>query len=125
MSENTAAAKTTTSRYTVEYILEQLEKIASNTAYLLEAIKESSNPIGAEMVGDARTIGLGNMIESREATNQKLIAFYEEMYRDLKPVAVSGKEKLAEELLKILRDPSQSAEDKTRAASILQNYMTN
>lgn len=119
MSEKT----TVSSRYNIEYILQQLEKLASDTSYLIEAIRESSNPIGAEMVGDARTMGLGNMIESREATNQKLIAFYEEMYRDLKPAAVSGKERYMDQLMEILRDSAASAEDKERAERIIREYM--
>ena len=107
MSENKATTpieivpETTAPKYTIEYILAQLEKIAANTAHLLEAIKESGNPFAADMVGDARTIGLGNLIESREKTNQKLIVSYTEMYHDLKPAAVPGREKAAQELLKL------------------------
>lgn len=108
MSENKTstpieiAPETSAPKYTIEYILTQLEKIAADTTYLLEANKESGNPFGADMVGDARTIGLGNMIESREKTNQKLIDFNTEMYHDLKAAVVPGREKLAQELLKTI-----------------------
>lgn len=80
MSENTAKPETmVTRKYTVEYVLEQIEKITADTSYLLEAIKECSNPAG----GEGCAMGLGNMVEHREKTNRQLIAFYEKVYSDL------------------------------------------
>lgn len=80
MSENTTKTEAmVTRKYTVEYVLEQIEKIAADTTYLLEAIKECSNPVG----GEACAMGLANMVEHREKTNRELIAFYEEVYRGL------------------------------------------
>ncbi|MBQ8210347.1 MAG: hypothetical protein IJZ35_07195 [Clostridia bacterium] len=85
MSENKVTTETaTTHKYTIEYILEQIEKIAADTAYLLDAIKECSNPDCAAIFGDTRAMALGNIVESREKRNQKLISFYEKVYNDLK-----------------------------------------
>lgn len=80
MSENTAKSETmVTKKYTVEYVLEQIEKITADTTYLLEAIKECSNPA----CNDGCAIALGNMVEHREKTNRQLIAFYEKVYSNL------------------------------------------
>ena len=123
MSENTVTTETSaTPKYSVEYILEQLDKIATNTTYLLETIKACSEPVSVDVATEAHT-RLEKIVVSRETTNQRLIAFYEEMYRDLRPTAASGKEMVVAELLKILNDPARSPEDKDRAKSILQDYM--
>jgi len=104
MTEHTATTETTTPRYTVEYILEQIEKIAADTAYLHEAIK------GAVSAGEARAIGLGNIVESRENTNRKLIAFYEKIYDDLKPEKATPKLSPKEQALQILAAKAASGD---------------
>ena len=102
MSENTVITERTTSpKYTVEYILEQIEKIAADTAYLHEVIKECSSS-GADAPGSTRTIGMGNIVEHREKTNQKLIAFYEKVYDDLKPEKTTPMLSPKEQALQIL-----------------------
>lgn len=119
MSENTEKVETiTTKTYTAEYILAQIEKIAADTAYLLEAIRQCSDPAG----GEACAIALGNMVEHREKTNRQLIAFYQEMYSNMKPAPVAGKEWYVEQLMDILRQDAPS-EDKDRAERILREYM--
>ena len=116
MSENTVKTETiTTKKYAAEYILEQIEKIAADTAYLFEAIRECSNPVG----GEGCAMALGNIVEHREKTNRELIAFYRELYRDLK---VYNKEWYVEQLMGILRD-DVSVEDKDRAERIIREYM--
>ncbi len=62
---------------TVKYILEQMEKIQSQTEYLfraIEAVKSDSDG----------GVGVGNIVEEREKTNRQLLAFYERMYEDIK-----------------------------------------
>ena len=109
--------ETTASKYDLEYVLEQMERIASDTAYLLEAVRNC----GAS--SDGSGMAIGNIVESREKTNQKLIDFYQQMYKDLKPSPASGKDLVVAEMLKTLNDPARSAEDKERAKTVLQNYM--
>ena len=119
MSENTTKTESmATKKYTIEYILEQIEKIAADTAYLLEAVKECSNPVG----GEACAMALGNMVEHREKTNRQLIAFYQEVYSNLKSAPVFGKEWYVEQLMGILRD-DVCKEDKDRAERIIREYM--
>lgn len=94
------------SKYTMEYCLEQIERIGQQTAYLNQVISELRQ---MEPNGDgARTkaIALGDIVKCRETTNQQLLQFYGKMYDDLKePGAVdvvSQKTRLQEQLLKIM-----------------------
>lgn len=70
-------------KLSVEYILAQLEKISSQTAYLNEAIAQIS---GMQVAGsgDIGTQGkasaIADVVKCRETTNQKLISLYEKMY---------------------------------------------
>ncbi len=63
---------------TLEYILHQLEKLQS-TDYITEALAWVNDDVS----GQGR-LGIGNLVEAREGTNRRLIAFYEKMYDDLK-----------------------------------------
>ena len=83
-----AIIETTPSKYTLEYALEQIEMIARDNEYILQAFDvlttvESVGPgdIGAEEKSKA----IGNTIKARETTNQQLIKFYEKIVDDLKP----------------------------------------
>lgn len=74
------------SKFSMDYILEQIEKLANNTEYLNQVISElrqteSGGPgdIGAASKADA----LGNVVKSRETTNQQLLKLYEKIYDDL------------------------------------------
>lgn len=71
---------------TVEYILSQLEKISSQTDYLSKAIAWVSD-MQVSGAGDIATQGkasaIASMVNGREVTNQRLIAFYEKMYDQL------------------------------------------
>lgn len=84
-------------KYTTNYALEQIEKIASQTEYLYNVISELGK-ISSKGAGDigaqSRAEALSIVIKCRETTNQKLIAFYEKMYDDLKPVSASKKQAL-------------------------------
>lgn len=86
----------------VHYCLDQIEKILNQTDYLHQAIAQVEN------VGEAGAMALGNMVEAREHTNQKLIAFYQKMYDDLKPKAPSEKENLILGLADQLGNPMLS-----------------
>ena len=79
------------SKYTLDYALEQIEKIQKDTEYLIavigglksvESVKSGGAPdFGAEEKAKA----LGEVVKCRETTNQQLIKFYEKMIDDLKP----------------------------------------
>jgi len=122
MSENTVTTEATTPKYTVEYILEQIEKISVDNADLQKAIQDFSQFNSSNMDVEQTKLVTG-MIMAHEMTNQKIIAFYREMYRDLVTAPLSGKELVASQLLEILRDPEMDVTDKDRAKEILKNYM--
>ena len=87
--ENTAVETPTTVKYTYEYALEQIERIAKDTEHIYRAISELGNlenegvPTGGSADNVAR--GLADVVRCRETTAQKLIDFYAKMYEDLKP----------------------------------------
>lgn len=90
MSENTTINNTAgNDKLTVNYILEQLEKIRTDTEYLHQAISQLGQLGNAQIPGDvagaAKAEALGNVVKCRETTNQKLIAFYEKLYSELNP----------------------------------------
>lgn len=70
-------------KYTLDYVLEQIEKLQTDTEY----IKSAVNGLGQNIQdpSGSRAEALGGGIKSRETTNQRLISFYEKMYDDLKP----------------------------------------
>ena len=70
-------------KYTLDYVLEQIEKLQTDTEY----IKSAVNGLGQNIQdpSGSRAEALGGAIKSRETTNQRLISFYEKMYDDLKP----------------------------------------
>ena len=88
--ENTAPAETKSTRLTMDYCLEQIENIRVQTEYLNTVIEELSKVKAAgpgDTCGQERAKALGDVVRCRETTNQRLIAFYEKMYDDLKPSA--------------------------------------
>ncbi len=76
-------------KLTMNYVLEQIEKIASQTEYLNNAIAALSGmKVGEgpdDVAGQEKAIALGDVVRCRETTNQQLLAFYRQMYNDLKP----------------------------------------
>ena len=85
--------------YDLAYILRQLENIAADNAYLIDALHQLKRKEDGTFA-----IGIGNAVEARERTNQKLIEFYQEIYRDMKQSATVGfstayTEKLADQLM--------------------------
>lgn len=78
------------SRYSLEYALERIEKIADETAHIHEALAaiasmESEPTIENGGSADEMAKATAEIVRCREATNQKLIAFYEKMADDCKP----------------------------------------
>ena len=80
-------------KMSIGYVLGQIEKIQSETQYLQDCIKgletmqvTQAQVPGApvDIAGEQKAKSLGQIVVSREATNQKLLAFYEKMYDDLK-----------------------------------------
>jgi hypothetical protein len=82
-------------RLSMDYVLDRIEMIAAQTDYLHECIGKlgeiAPNGLG-DITGAAKSEALGNIVESREKTNQKLLQLYEKMYDDLKPQKPSAKE---------------------------------
>ncbi len=94
-------------KLTMDYLLGKLEEISLGQAFLTDAILE----LGKMKSGGPGDVGtqeqakaVGEIIKAREATNQKLIAFYEKMYDDLKPKEESAKNKALEMLSKIVTE---------------------
>lgn len=107
-AENTADtyAADRPSKYTMEYCLEQIERIGHQTEYLNQAMSELRQ---MEMDNDntcTKAMALSDIVKCRETTNQQMLRFYEKMYDDLKgPMAVevvAQKAQLQEHLLKSL-----------------------
>lgn len=77
-----------TSKLTMDYVLEQIEKIAQQTDYLMAAIEKLGQmPVANEpgdVAGCAKAEALGTVVKCRETTNQQLLKFYERLYGDLK-----------------------------------------
>ena len=74
-------------KLTVEYILEQIEKIFADNGHIYEALAKldgvqagETEDIGAQ----AKAQGIADVVKCRETTNQQLIGFYERVYNDLK-----------------------------------------
>ena len=77
------------SEFSVGYILGQLELIRRDNAYILKALGSLENLVinngGGDIANQARCEAIGNIVSCRETTNQKLIAFYEMLYDDMRP----------------------------------------
>ena len=108
-TENMAVETKPTEKLTMDYVLEQIEKIATETEYLHNAISELSNTnsVGPGDVGtQEKAHALGEIVTSREQTNQRLLSLYEKMYDDLKSQSVpSERERLIGMMLGQLENP--------------------
>lgn len=91
MSENknyTVNETPSQEKLSMRYLLEQIEAIQSQVDYLQNVIASlaETHSQGPEDIGaKERARALGEVVMSREATNQRLIAFYEKVYDDIKP----------------------------------------
>ena len=86
--------KTVQNPMTLEYVLSKIQAIADDTFHIHEAI-DAISQIRSTGPGDVgtqeQTKAIGDIVRCRETTNQRLIAFYEKMYDDLKPKNEKGK----------------------------------
>ncbi len=77
------------SKYTLEYALEQIEKIANDKDAILGAFNTLSCMENAAVCSDSKIDAMAeavsDTVKCRETTNQKLIEFYSKMVDDLKP----------------------------------------
>ena len=91
----------------MEYVLQKLDQIAGDTAYLSETIAAlqdlKSDPAFADNqqgdnAGEAKAKALGSAIMCRETTNQQLIALYARMYQDLQSPSMNEDTRKMEQL---------------------------
>lgn len=122
-TENMAIETKPTRQLTMDYVLGQIEKIATETEYLLNAISELSktNSSGPGDVGtQGKADALGNIVAYREQTNQKLLSIYEKMYDDLKSQSLpSERERLIGMMLAKLENPKVSPTTQDAIVDIL------
>ena len=108
-TENMAMETKPTEKLTMDYVLGQIEKIATETEYLHNAISELSktNSVGPGDVGtQEKAHALGEIVISRENTNQRLLSLYEKMYDDLKAQSLpSERERIIDMMLESLGNP--------------------
>jgi len=84
-------------KFTLNYVLEQIEKIASETQYLnnvVENLGKMTLDFSEEYNYEAyksQAEALGDAVRCRETTNQQLLRFYEKMYDDLKVTELQQK----------------------------------
>lgn len=81
--------------YSLEYALEMLEKLAKDTSHIHEALAAvasmESEPTIEGSSADEMAKAAAEIVRCREATNQKLIAFYEKMAEDCRPQSETRK----------------------------------
>lgn len=124
MSENKNIVETTAKapaeepqKLTINYVLEQIEKIQNQTDHIGMALAALGNMVPKtnsstpDVAGAEQAEAIAEVVESREATNQKLIALYEKMYDDLKPKQDSLKEMAMKAL-------ERAADDNGRLAGV-------
>ena len=84
-------------KITIEYILKQIETIRTDNTYLKKAV-EDMNKMDEIPLPDncynfsfvTKAEGWRDIVNAREATNQKMIEFYEKVYDDIKPKSTDG-----------------------------------
>ena len=84
---------TTQTKFSVEYIIEQVAKIQEQTEYInqtiekLSAMSDGDSGDGCSpgnILGQAKAQALGDIVRCRETTNQQMLKLYEKIYDDLK-----------------------------------------
>ena len=116
-TENMAMETKPTEKLTMDYVLGQIEKVATETEYLHNAISELSktNSVGPGDVGtQEKAHALGEIVTSREHTNQRLLSLYEKMYDDLKAQSLPNeRERIIDTMLESLgnRNVSRKTQD--------------
>ena len=105
-SENTSGTKSENAMPTLGYILERIESIAKDSEYIHEALAQLSELKAAgpgDICGQSKADAIAHVVDAREETNRKLLAFYEMLYKDIAKQAL-GKNTMAEQLIAIIAD---------------------
>lgn len=80
-------------KLSMNYVLDQIEKIAAQTDLLNNAIEKLGQMADGDnadhmspgnTLGQAKAEAIGDIVRCRETTNQQLLKLYEKMYDDLK-----------------------------------------
>ncbi len=114
-------------KLTINYVLEQIEKIQNQTDHIGMALAALGNMVPKtnsttpDVAGAEQAEAIAEVIESREATNQKLIALYEKMYDDLKPREESIKIKALDMLSGIVKE--MAFYESEQAAEMISNML--
>lgn len=113
---------TTQTKYSIEYILEQVAKIQGQTEYLSQAIEKlsamddgDSGECGSpgNIQGQAKAQALGDIVRCRETTNQQMLKLYEKMYDELKPHSDNKKIEVLGKLAEIAAGTDAFASEKS------------
>lgn len=107
MSNIAQAAPKSEEKLTINYVLNQIEQIVNENAYIHSALEQlslmpKSDP--GDIAGQEKAKAIGDIVRFRETTNQQALRLYEKMYDDLKPHEESAKNKALEMLSGIVRD---------------------
>ena len=113
--------KTTTKsqeKFTINYVLNQIEQIVKDTDFLHNALEQlalmpSSAP--GDIAGQEKAKAIGTIVKCRETTNQQALKLYEKMYDDLNPKEENLKNKAIEMVSEMVEklsfsEPEQGAE---------------
>ncbi len=72
----------TSDKYSMEYCLEQIERIGRQTEYLDHVLSELRQ-MDNDSLANQKATALSDVVKCRETTNQQMLAFYGKMYDDL------------------------------------------
>lgn len=102
-----AATAPASEKFTLDYVLAQIEKIAEQTNYLHETIHALSE-IHSNMAGDiatqAKAQALGDVVKCRETTNQQMLRMYEKMYEQFMPSKQSSVSDILQTVRELFKD---------------------
>ncbi|MDF2538440.1 MAG: hypothetical protein K0S76_1461 [Herbinix sp.] len=87
-TQNTIEVSKDDNKFSLKYVLEQIEYIARQNQYIIEIIEKLSkleNYGPGDLAGQAKAEALRDVVRCRETTNQKLLDMYQKMYEDLRP----------------------------------------
>lgn len=118
MSDTPKAATNSKEKLTIDYVLEQIEHIAKDTAYLHNALEQLAlmpNTAPGDIAGREKAKSIGDIVRCRETTNQQALKLYEKMYDDLNPKEENTKNKVIEMVSEMVEKlsfsrPEQGAE---------------
>ena len=82
LEDKTMSEQIVPEKLSMNYILEQIEKITNQTDYIysvIEKLEQVQSKGPGDVAGEAQAHALGSVVAAREATNQKLIEFYHDL----------------------------------------------